>query len=213
MKILTRQLGRHSFIFSEYKTLYWEAKRTLVLSDIHLGKAAHFRKHGIAIPSEIMQKDLERLGEALDYFNPQRLIIVGDLIHAGNNSDTLLFDEWRAKHPFLEIDLVKGNHDRIKKEYLEKWKINLYQDQLQIEDILFVHEPVKTGGLFTISGHIHPGVSLKLQKHQVIRLACWAFNDEQLILPAFCSFSGMDTKYVRQGFQKIAVADGLIIEI
>ena len=213
MKTLTKQINNQTFVFSESKTLLWEEEKTLILSDMHLGKAAHFRKHGIAIPSEIMVNDLERLSKALDYFQPERMVIVGDFIHAGNNSDTTLFNTWREKHPQIAIDLVKGNHDRFKKEYLDEWTVHLHHQSLMIQDILFVHEPAKAENQFTISGHIHPGVSLKLQKNRIIRLPCWAFNDHQLILPAFSSFTGLDTNAVKTDFSKIIVTEGLLLEL
>ena len=43
----------------------WEATATLWLSDLHLGKAAHFRKHGVPIGSEPTLATLHRLRQQL----------------------------------------------------------------------------------------------------------------------------------------------------
>ena len=39
--------------------MYWQREDALILSDIHIGKTAHFRKHGIPMPDDVLQKDLE----------------------------------------------------------------------------------------------------------------------------------------------------------
>jgi hypothetical protein len=43
---------------SPERCIYWEEQQTLVLSDMHIGKSAHFRKAGIAIPQQVFQEDL-----------------------------------------------------------------------------------------------------------------------------------------------------------
>ena len=35
------------------KAFYWHEERALVLADVHLGKAGHFRKHGVPIPRQV----------------------------------------------------------------------------------------------------------------------------------------------------------------
>ena len=43
------------------RALYWPRRRMLIVADVHLGKAAAFRSHGIPIPRGTTQKNLQRL--------------------------------------------------------------------------------------------------------------------------------------------------------
>ena len=114
MNLVTREIE----VNGEYLTLtnqrvvYWEKYSALILSDLHVGKTAHFRKNGIALPSNVLQSDLNRLTLLIDQFQPENLIIAGDLLHAGDNSDVDTFCEWRAKYD-VKFHLVEGNHDRL----------------------------------------------------------------------------------------------------
>jgi metallophosphoesterase superfamily enzyme len=43
------------------KAIYWKSRKALLIADLHLGKAGHFRKHGIAVPGRVEQNNLCRL--------------------------------------------------------------------------------------------------------------------------------------------------------
>ncbi|MCC1498405.1 metallophosphoesterase, partial [Alcanivorax sp. 1008] len=133
----------------------------LILSDLHIGKTAHFRRHGIPMPDDILQKDLRRLKELINHFNTRRLIIVGDLFHAETNSDMDTFKTWLMQFDDLSLVLVKGNHDRQSQRLMDELNIHV-ESTLIIDPFIFVHDPSgKTTKNFTFSGHIHPGVLLK----------------------------------------------------
>ena len=67
--------------------VWWEAKQTLWLSDLHLGKAAHFRKHGVPIGSEPTLETVHRLREQIKGFGPSRILLLGDLFHSDINRE------------------------------------------------------------------------------------------------------------------------------
>ena len=87
----------HKLILTNKKAIYWQGQRTLILSDLHLGKAAHFRRNGIPIPAQIHQKDLDLLEILLYYYDVQKVIVVGDLIHANANGEVLDFKNFLQK--------------------------------------------------------------------------------------------------------------------
>ena len=64
------------------RTLWLPEGRTLVVSDLHLGKAAVFRHHGLAVPEGDTERDLGRLSEAIGSCGAERLVIAGDFFHA-----------------------------------------------------------------------------------------------------------------------------------
>ena len=76
---LSHKIFGQTFLLSAQRTIFWEEEKTLILSDLHLGKSGHFRKSGIAIPQNLYKEDLFRLLNEIQFFRPKQLIIVGDL--------------------------------------------------------------------------------------------------------------------------------------
>mgnify|MGYP003441823568 FL=1 len=97
LEVLQKKIQNTLLTFTNQRALFWDAEKILILSDLHVGKSAHFRKHGIAIPSEVLIADLKRLEDLMIHFQPQKIIIVGDLFHAGYNTDLALFKDWRKQ--------------------------------------------------------------------------------------------------------------------
>ena len=82
-------------ILSEERAIYWARKRMLIVSDLHIGKSAHFRKHGLQVPDSVGLTDLQRLGKLMETFSPEILLVTGDMFHNQLNSDADAFIEWR----------------------------------------------------------------------------------------------------------------------
>lgn len=182
------------WIISNQRTLYWPDREILILSDLHLGKSQHFRKNGLAIPSLVHQRDLIRLERQLNHYNPKQLIVVGDLIHAAANAEVQQLRELLQRFPHLKATLIKGNHDRHKAMVFEQLGIDEVVDLLEIDGISFVHQPMDKAVTAVISGHIHPGIALKMTTKKQLRLPCFVVQSQQLILPAFSLFTGLDTQ-------------------
>jgi len=182
------------------RALHWEKEQALVVSDLHIGKSAHFRRHGIPISSNVQQKDLQRLSFLVEQYQVHKLIVVGDLFHAEINTDMDDFKQWREDNAMLEIILIKGNHDRLKDAIYEKFQISCCQKELVLEPFQFIHEP-KVSGNFSISGHLHPGVSIRQKGRPQIKLPCYEISASQLILPAFSEFTGLAMSRNKKGKQ------------
>ncbi|MBU4538479.1 MAG: ligase-associated DNA damage response endonuclease PdeM [Weeksellaceae bacterium] len=212
IKILEKTIQQEKLIFTNQKAIYWEREKILIISDLHVGKSAHFRKSGIAISSQVLHDDLEILETLIDFFEVNHVLIVGDLFHAGHNSDLEIFCDWRNRFPDLKITLIKGNHDRIAPKFYEEYCIDVVEKSLQIPPFTFVHEPENSGEGFTVSGHIHPGVVFQGKARQAVKLPCFAVSENQLILPAFSKFTGLDTKTLKGNFKKIAFTKGIIFD-
>ena len=211
IKSLEKKIKGETLLFTNRKAVFWTRVKTLIISDLHVGKSAHFRKSGIAVSSQILYDDLKVLEQLVREFNAAHILIVGDLFHAGHNSDLDIFCEWRERFPDLKITLVKGNHDRIQKKFYDDHCIDVVENLLEISPFTFVHEP-QSAGSFTISGHIHPGVVFQGRARQAVKLPCYALSDEQLVLPAFSKFTGLDLKSLDKGFKKIAFSEGIIFD-
>ena len=55
---------------------------TLVVADLHLGKASAFQAKGLAIPEGDSEADIKRLTELCKWNQATRLVINGDLFHS-----------------------------------------------------------------------------------------------------------------------------------
>jgi DNA ligase-associated metallophosphoesterase len=196
MMIATKEIkiNNQTFILTNQRAIFWKESKILILSDLHLGKTAHFRKNGIALPNQIIENDLDRLAKLLRHFETQKMMVVGDFIHAGKNSEFETFREWTTQFESLEISLIKGNHDRISHQNLTNIGVTSIHSNILDMEILFSHENVENTDSYVISGHIHPGVSLKTGIRKYLKLPCYIYTDKQLILPAFSQFTGLDTK-------------------
>ena len=214
MKIVTKNIHIQDEVFTltNQRALFWKKEKALILSDLHIGKTAHFRKNGIALSDHIFENDLQRLSVLIEYFQPEKFIVVGDLLHAGDNSGVDKFCEWKNEFPNLEFHLVEGNHDRISKKLESKLCLNFKDETLNIDDFLFVHDFQKKNEKFQITGHIHPGFVINSVVKK-IKLPCFVVTENQLLLPAFSEFTGLDTKNLPKKGRFYVFTDAEIYEI
>lgn len=177
------------------RALFWGQQKTLVLSDLHIGKTAHFRKAGIPIPSAILDNDLKKLQGLINYFQPEIVLVVGDLFHAEQNTDSAQFRDFIESNQNINFELIKGNHDRLKNSFYESLGISVYKTHKDVAAFRFVHDEQHCGeDIFCISGHTHPGVVIKGRGKVSIKLPCYEVSEHRLILPAFSEFTGLNTK-------------------
>ena len=186
-------LEQHLLLLPQ-KAIYWQQERALIAADVHLGKVGHFRKAGIAVPRDMEQDDLAVLSDLIHELHPEKIIFLGDLFHSDMNNDWEWFALWRRHFPKLRIVLIKGNHDIIQDRHYLELDVELHQ-QLQIGPFLMLHHPLNAdrlqqAGAYVFCGHIHPGVSLSGRARQHITLPCFAFGQQQAILPSFGKFTG-----------------------
>ncbi len=184
----------NDLLLNNQRSIYWQAQNALIFSDLHSGKSAHFRKHGMAIPSYLHYSDLERLQFLIQHYQPKKIIIVGDLVHAAGNKEVIDFKRLTSTFSTIDFHLIKGNHDRISEKLIKDLGIASVTENLVIDTIQFVHEPNSNHNIPTISGHIHPGIQIPLLKNSRKNLPCFVVQSSQIILPAFSKFTGLDIK-------------------
>jgi len=173
------------------RSIFWEEEKALIVSDLHFGKTGHFRKSGIAVPQNVYKEDLQRLVSLLRFFDPKKLIVVGDFFHSHANIELDWFKKWRSDFPLLEILLVKGNHDILKDGWYRETNIQVIDNELTVGPFLFIHDKCEERkDLYTFCGHIHPGIYLQGMGKQSLRLPCFYFGKAHCILPAFSKFTG-----------------------
>ncbi len=185
---MTIKINNQTFTLHHFGVIFWKEKNILLISDVHLGKVAHFRKHGMAIPNNAIFENFTRLNIVLDFFKPETIIFLGDLFHSIINKEWELFANW-TKEISQEIILVEGNHDIIAKYNYENLNIKIFSE-LIVDSFLLTHHPTEKNEFFNFCGHIHPGIKLKGIGRQYLNLSCFFQKPNQMILPAFGEFTG-----------------------
>ncbi|MEO9510903.1 MAG: ligase-associated DNA damage response endonuclease PdeM [Flavobacteriaceae bacterium] len=207
----TIKLQHQEFILHYLGGIFWVEKSMLLISDVHLGKVAHFRKFGAAVPQKAVHKNFIQLDEIVGYFNPFQICFLGDLFHSSLNKEWQLFENWVGKTP-AEIILVAGNHDIIAPEKFEKLNIPIFQE-LIIDTFLLTHHPEERKGFFNFCGHIHPAIKLKGFGRQQLRLPCFFRKENQMIFPAFGTFTGTHTLKPKKGNEVFAIVENEVVKI
>jgi DNA ligase-associated metallophosphoesterase len=176
------------------RAVYWERTRTLLVADPHFGKAATFRALGVPVPRGTTTETLMRLDTLLACTEAQRLIFLGDFLHAreGRSPETLrVIAEWRAKHAPIDVVLVRGNHDKRAGDPPRELEIRCVEGALIEAPFVFTHKPARSDDGYVLCGHVHPGVRLTGAAHQSRRLPYFWFSNETAVLPAFGEFTGL----------------------
>lgn len=190
MSLAEVMVAGERLLLHPYRALYWPRLRWLVVSDLHLGKAAHFRKAGAALPEGQDEATLKRLDLLVGHFRPERLLFLGDLFHSHHNNQWEPFLQW-ANAQTMELHLVVGNHDILPEEYYTEAGLRTTIGTLSEGPFAWAHEPVEHPGAFSLAGHIHPGVVLHGASQQRIKLPCFWFGEKGAILPAFGMSTGL----------------------
>jgi DNA ligase-associated metallophosphoesterase len=197
------------------KALYLPETNTLVIADIHFGKAMHFRKNGISIPPQSAERDYIRLNQLIEKKQPQRIIVLGDLFHSTHNSEWNLFCEFVAYRSGIRFMLIIGNHDILDRSHYQKLCLEVVEHSLELQDLILSHEPLKRvpDGMINVAGHIHPGFVLQGRGRQNIKLPCFYMLPKQLIMPAFGSLTGLHVMDRTLESDVYVVANEKVIEV
>lgn len=180
------------------KAIYWEEQNAILIADLHLGKITHFRKSGIAVPSGPEHKNWKVLINLIQSYNPNKILILGDLFHSSYNEEWNTFLEVIQIFTEIEWILIKGNHDILSQDKYDTSDLIVYNEKLDLGPFSLIHEPldekdINEDSKYVICGHIHPAIRLQGTGRQSARLPCFYFSENQAILPAFGAFTGMYT--------------------
>ena len=171
------------------------------------------------MPPSVYKEDLQRLVSQLQFFKPRQLIVVGDMFHSVANKELDWFKKWREDFPELDIQLVMGNHDILKRQWYIEAGINIIYQQLAILDFTFVHDisaaapsrlPVSN---YLFSGHIHPGIRVSGAGKQTLHFPCFYFTPAFCVLPAFGRFTGLATIKPAKEDNVFAIVNQSIIQL
>jgi DNA ligase-associated metallophosphoesterase len=198
------------------RAVFWREQATLIIADLHLGKAAAFRRGGIAVPAGTTRDDLKRLGLVLAWTSAATLLILGDMMHGVDAWDHRMcreFGQWRRHWADLEIVLVGGNHDRRAGPPPAEYDIRQIRSRYSRHPFGFLHRPQPSPDEYVMAGHRHPAVRLRGAGRQDESLPCFCFGREYAVLPAFGGFTGCAEVRPKSGDRLFVIADKQVIEL
>ena len=149
--------------------------RTVLVADLHLGKAETYRSLGVPMPEGIAEESLERLESVIRRIEAERVVVLGDLVHCEEGMEDPiieLVERWRRRVT-LPISLVGGNHDA-EVSIPRSWRIDDDGEQVRLGNLMLRHHPLErleekdSKAPFVVAGHLHPMLSLGTGARRVL---------------------------------------------
>lgn len=186
---------------------------TLVVADLHLGKAIAFQAKGLAVPEGDSDADLRRLGKICEQAGATRLLINGDLFHspAGLHPEMEhLLETWISALS-IPVQLVVGNHDR----KFSRLPASLGPvGSIETAGFHIAHDPADVPpGRPAICAHWHPVARIADGKRTSLRLPCFLLRGSTLVLPSFGTFTGGAIIGHEPGDRVFVAPAGRVIEV
>lgn len=179
------------------RAVWWPSRSSLLVADVHIGKAATFRSLGQPVPAGTTLANLRRLEQLVVRLGASRLIVLGDFLHAPQARQPAVLRalaDWRARLPHLACTVVEGNHDRRSGRLPPELAIERVPDPLLAGPFALSHGDQSREGAavegYVLAGHLHPAYVLRGRAGERLRLPCFLFGASGAILPAFGEFTG-----------------------
>jgi len=198
------------------KAAWYPAERTLLIADVHFGKAAAYRRLGQPVPHGTTQANVQRLDALLAAYDCKHLIFLGDFLHAPEShaAETLqTLHHWRERHSGLAMTLIRGNHDKRAGDPPSSLRINVVPEPLLLGPFALRHEPDPHPTHIVLAGHVHPSYRLYGRGRQQLKLPCFYLLPRMGILPAFGEFTGGMNVQRGDDSRVYVVGDGAVWEV
>lgn len=167
--------------------LWWPARKTLIVSDLHLEKGSSFARMGQHLPPYDTRTTLAQVQRLVSRYSPKCVISLGDSFHDPRAHERLAQHETELVRKLTsQTDWVwvEGNHDPDPPQHLG----GRASKELKIGRLTFRHEP--TGESGEIAGHLHPCARLAGRGGKLVRRRCFLTDGDSLILPSLGAFTG-----------------------
>ncbi len=179
--------------------LYHRKGRWLAVSDLHFGYEASRRRAGGLWPLWGMETIEERLRSLVLAYQPETLILVGDVIDSSAAPDEAIAWLSRVRDLCGALVLIEGNHDRgpirNRFDFLPWYRTDGFFFEHGHDD-WFSREVSPGESLMGIRGHLHPSVRFNDGAGTRLNLPAFVLADDpasgirQAVLPAFSPWAG-----------------------
>ena len=195
------------FIADRTGALYWPAEKTLIVADLHLEKGSYLSEAGVVLPPYDTGSAFEKLEEALDRYDPSRVIALGDSFCGGDDvrlsahdadwlHDLIEDREWFWVNGPFQAPIPEGFGGTI-------------VPHLSVGGIKFRYEPVRAPVSHEIAGRMHPVAQISEYGH-VMRGRCFVSNGMRLILPSIGAYSA-GANVLDKAFDPLLGHEGLFV--
>ncbi len=178
--------ANQEFIADPAGVLFWPARQTLIVADLHLEKGSAFGTRGQFLPPYDSAETVAKLRRLVAQYGAARVLTLGDNIHdlgGWERLDNQTYAQLSALVDDVDLLFLYGNHDRLQIPPLGTAQATLIE-----EGMLFTHEPALYD-LPTMAGHLHPCATLQTAAGRH-RMCCFYVSPQLLILPAFGAYAG-----------------------
>jgi uncharacterized protein len=214
--VSTIRVGGELLTLLPEKAAFLPERRTVLVADLHIGKAVSFRGLGVPVPRGTTSETLAALGALADRLGARRVVVLGDFLHSARAHAAATLDaveRWRAKRQALDLLLVRGNHDRRAGDPPLRLGIETIDEPLRLGGLALCHHPRAETEGYVLCGHLHPCVTLGAGSRDRLRLPCFWFGPQCAVLPAFGAFTGMQPIRPVPGDRVFAIADDRVAEV
>jgi metallophosphoesterase superfamily enzyme len=172
------------FVADSSGALYWPSQRTLLVADLFPESSARLGNGHAPPPAADLRRTLVRLAEAMDRYEPARVIALGDgngTAAAGLAADSLeilrILQEqrewiWLTGRPHADIAPQLGG---------------IARSELEVSGLTLRHRPTPAWATHEIAGAMRPAARLSMYGTS-LRRACFVGNGRRLVMPAFAAF-------------------------
>lgn len=168
------------------RAAYLGESKTLVVADLHLGRA---RTPAIDAPLDPIVAVRDRLRALVRWCDPRRVVFAGDVLDAFESIPPGVVDRFGSIVDDLasagfDLVLLRGNHDLLLAELADA----PIEDVFEIDGTVVLHgheEPPVAGSRYVI-GHAHPAIRI-----EGVKRPCYLYGPacldgrDLLVLPAF----------------------------
>jgi len=182
-----------SLLLLPERAIFWPRLSTLFVADVHVGKEHVFGRSGIAIPGGISERTLNQLFAIVDQSCAQRLIVLGDFLHAMPRRSERWLSTLSAnldQRKSLSMMIVAGNHDKPAGRQLIDKRIAWRAESVVEPPFVLQHVPGSDPKGYVLAGHLHPVWRIGRARRSTLRAPAFWFSQTGAVLPAFSEFTG-----------------------
>jgi len=196
-----------SFVADQSGALYWPDEKTLIVSDLHLERGSYLTDEGVVLPPYDTASVFEKLEDALDRYDPHRVIALGDSFcpeseaRLSAHDADWLYDLMEDRDWFW----ICGPEDGAIPDCFGGTVL----PHVTLGGIKFRYEPVRAPVSHEIAGRMHPVAQISEYGH-VMRGRCYVSNGMRLILPSMGKYS-VGANVLGSAFDSLLGHDGLFV--
>lgn len=163
--------------------LYWPAESTLIVADLQLSKCSYLDDDDVVLPPYDTASSFEKLEEALDRYDPERVIALGNSF-SGHMLTSHQRDWLQDMMENRDWYWVMNQEAHAKPDHID----GVVVPQLMLGGIKFRAEPLRAPVANEIAGALHPVAQINEYGHG-IRGRCFVSNGMRLVLPSMGNYS------------------------